>query len=67
MATGRMPFDGQSMPELLGRMLAGAPTDPRLFVPDLPESFAAAVLRALRPAPADRFASARAMQRALAG
>jgi serine/threonine protein kinase len=67
MATGRMPFDGQSMPELLGRMLAGAPTDPRLFVPDLPESFAAAVLRALRPAPADRFASARTMQRALSG
>lgn len=67
MATGRVPFDGRSMPELLGRMLAGAPADPRTIVAGLPEPFATAVLRALRPSPADRFASAREMQRALRG
>jgi serine/threonine-protein kinase len=65
MATGREPFDGRSMPELLGRMLAGAPVDPRTIVPDLPAAFAEGVLRALRPSPPDRFQSVRAMQRAL--
>ena len=59
MATGKVPFDGKSMHELLGKMLAGAPADPRTLAPDLPESVAAAILRALRPAPADRFATVR--------
>ena len=67
MSTGRVPFDGGSMPELLGRMLAGAAADPRTFVPDLPEPFAAAVLRALRPSPAERFATARSMAHGLHG
>ncbi|HEX5632713.1 MAG TPA: serine/threonine-protein kinase, partial [Gemmatimonadales bacterium] len=67
MATGRVPFDGRSMPERLGRMLAGAPADPRSLVADLPDPFALAVLRALRPSPSDRFATAREMQRALRG
>jgi eukaryotic-like serine/threonine-protein kinase len=57
MSTGVLPYDGRSMPELLGRMLAGAPADPRSLAPDLPEGVAAAILRALRPAPADRFAN----------
>ena len=59
MATGRTPFDGRSMPELLGRMLSGAVVDPRLAAPELPEAAAAAMLRALRPAPGDRFADVR--------
>jgi serine/threonine-protein kinase len=57
MATGQPPFDGASMPELLGRMLAGAAPEPRSLAPGLPESAAAAILRALRPVPADRFAT----------
>ena len=67
MATARVPFDGPSMPELLGRMLAGTPPDPRAVAPDLPEPFAAAVLRALRPSPSERFASVRSMQQAVHG
>jgi serine/threonine-protein kinase len=59
MATGSVPFDGRSMPELLGKMLAGAAADPRSIAPDLPEAAAAAILKALRPSPADRFASVR--------
>lgn len=59
MATGGAPFDGRSMPELLGRMLSGAVEDPRTQAPDLPKSVAAAILRALRPAPAERFANVR--------
>ncbi len=65
MATGRRPFDGGSMPELLGRMLSGAVADPRLAAPELPPEVAAAVVRALRPAPADRFADAKQFAAAL--
>jgi serine/threonine protein kinase len=64
MATGRLPYDGTSMPELLGRMLAGTPQDPRAVVADLPEAFSSALLRALAAAPAGRFASVKAFERA---
>ena len=57
MATGRPPYDGSSMQDLLGHMLAGTPADPRVSHPELPEQVSAAVLKALSPAPADRFAT----------
>ena len=56
MATGRPPFDGATMPELLGKMLTSTPADPRA-ASDLPDASAAAILRALRPVPAERFAT----------
>jgi serine/threonine-protein kinase len=59
MATGRLPFDGATLPELLGRMLSGSARHPRELKPDLPESAAEAVMLALRTAPEQRFASAR--------
>jgi serine/threonine protein kinase len=65
MATGAPPFDGRSMPELLGRMLAGAVPDPRTAAPELPEPAAAAILRALRPSPAERFADVRVFTEAI--
>ena len=65
MATGRPPFDGGSMPELLGRMLSGTVEDPRLTAPELPPDAAAAIVRALRPAPADRFADVKQFAGAL--
>ena len=65
MATARPPFDGKTMPELLGRMLAGSPADPRIVAPDVPERAAAAMLRALVPSPAQRFASVRELADAL--
>jgi serine/threonine-protein kinase len=65
MATGRLPYDGTSMPELLGRMLGGAVPDPRTLAPDLPEAFSLALLRSLGPTPAGRFESVRAFQRAI--
>jgi serine/threonine protein kinase len=58
MATGALPFDAPSMPALLGAMLAGRPADPRTLQPSLPEATIDALLRALRPVPEDRFASA---------
>jgi serine/threonine protein kinase len=65
MSTGTLPFDGGSMPELLGTMLRGAPADPRTLQPTLPEATAAAVLKALHPDPEERFQSARAFGDAL--
>ena len=58
MATATLPYDGASMPELLGNMLRGEPASPRTLQPTMPASASAAVLRALRPVPNDRFASA---------
>ncbi len=59
MATAMRPYEGTSMPTLLGSMLRGTPDDPRIAQPGLPDRAAAAILKALRPSPADRFASAR--------
>jgi serine/threonine protein kinase len=65
MATGTLPYDGASMPELLGSMLRGAVADPRQNQSDLPETAAAAILKGLRPQPEERFASAKEFARAL--
>jgi serine/threonine protein kinase len=58
MATATPPYDGGSMPELLGSMLRGAPRDPILAQPSLPPRSAEAILRALQPSAEARFASA---------
>ncbi len=65
MATATRPFDGKSMPELLGRMLSGEVADPRPLAPDLPEAAVAAIRRALRPVPEHRFAKVREFSAAL--
>lgn len=57
MATGALPYDGASMPALLGDMLRDRPADPRTRQPSLPDSAAEAILKALRAEPEDRFAS----------
>jgi serine/threonine protein kinase len=59
MATARLPYDGSSMPELLGNMLRGQPADPSAQQPTLPAAAAAAILQALQPSPDARFATAR--------
>jgi serine/threonine protein kinase len=59
MATATLPYDGPSMPALLGAMLRGRPADPRSRQPTLPERSASAILKALDPVPADRFTSVR--------
>jgi len=58
MATGTLPYDGASMPALLGDMLRDKPPDPRPLQPTLPEPAVNAILQALRPEPEDRFGSA---------
>jgi eukaryotic-like serine/threonine-protein kinase len=59
MATGALPFDGATLPELLGKMLTGTARDPRELQPALPAASGAAIIKALSTAPEKRFASAR--------
>jgi serine/threonine protein kinase len=54
MATATVPYDGASMPALLGAMLRGRPVNPRAAQPTLPEPALEAILKALAPAPEDR-------------
>ncbi|HXW05995.1 MAG TPA: serine/threonine-protein kinase [Vicinamibacterales bacterium] len=65
MATAALPYDGPSMPALLGAMLRGDVIDPRERQADVPDAAAAALLRALRPLPEERFDTAREFGRAL--
>jgi hypothetical protein len=67
MATGTLPYDAGSMQPLLGAMLKGTPVPPAETQPTLPAAAAAALLRALRPAPDARFASAKEFAAALFG
>jgi len=59
MATGVLPFDGATLPELLGKMLGGTAQDPRARQPSLPEPAARSIRTALDPVPERRFATAR--------
>jgi serine/threonine protein kinase len=67
MATATLPYDGASMPELLGNMLRGDPVDPRVRQPTLPAHAAEVLRQALRPSPDDRFGTAREFGDALLG
>jgi serine/threonine-protein kinase len=58
MATATLPYDGGSMPELLGSMLRGQPADPTERQPSLPTHAGAAILTALHPNAEERQASA---------
>ncbi|HEU4927565.1 MAG TPA: serine/threonine-protein kinase [Vicinamibacterales bacterium] len=67
MATGATPFDGATLPELLGKMLTGTARDPRELQPTLPERAAAAIQTALNTAPEKRHAGAREFAAAFGG
>ncbi len=67
LATASLPYDGGSMPELLGNMLRGQPPDPSPKQPTLPEGAARAILRALKPVSVDRYASVREFAKELLG
>jgi len=65
MATATLPFVGASMPALLGAMLRGRPADPRHAQPTLPDAAAGAILKALSPAPEDRYPTTKAFAAAV--
>jgi hypothetical protein len=66
MATGVLPFDGATLPELLGKMLGGVVQPPRELQPSLPEAAAAAIMTALSTTPEKRFGTAREFATAFA-
>jgi tRNA A-37 threonylcarbamoyl transferase component Bud32 len=67
MLTGELPFHHQNPGAMLIAHMTQPPPDPRDWVPDLPETAASAVLRALHKDPSRRFASAGAFVQALSG
>jgi len=58
MACERLPFRARSLPELIGQMLQRRPDPPASINPDVPQRASDALLRALSPDPAARFADA---------
>ncbi len=63
--TDRLPFDGASLPELMGQLLAPAPTPPRQLAPDVPPELEAVVLSALSASAAARPRSGEAVAQVL--
>jgi serine/threonine-protein kinase len=55
LATGRLPFVGPSVPQLLIAQLRDHPTAPRSLDPDLPQAMEDLILRALAKRPEDRY------------
>lgn len=64
-ACGKLPFEVRDIASLLYAIHNTAPVAPRRLAPELSPGFEAVVLRALAPAPEDRFASAAEMAAAL--
>jgi serine/threonine-protein kinase len=62
---GVPPFDGGTVGELVAKHQREAPPKPRSLRPELPEEIELAILRALKKAPSDRFASGRELHEAL--
>lgn len=65
--TGKHPYPGDNAGQIVMNHLQGAIPDARILAPELPESAALALKRAMAKNPADRFATAGDFARALAG
>jgi serine/threonine protein kinase len=65
LATGRQPFVGETLFDLMRAHLEQPPQPPRLLRPELPIAFEQVILTALAKRPDDRFPSAAAMAHAL--
>ncbi|HEY4029880.1 MAG TPA: serine/threonine-protein kinase [Caulobacteraceae bacterium] len=63
--TGRTPYDGAPLHEVMARLVSPDPPKLAPAGPLMPEPLRAVVARAMAKAPADRFASAAAMAQAL--
>jgi hypothetical protein len=59
--TGRPPFEGKTIPEMVIKVLQTQPTRPREFQLSLPPAFENLVLKLLAKKPQDRYASASAV------
>ena len=64
-ATGHLPYDGATVPALLGTIAVGGARPPSSHRPSLPPAFDALVAKAMALVPEERFASIRALGNAL--
>jgi serine/threonine-protein kinase len=64
-ATGRRPFEAESLFDLLRKHVDVPPPPPRSVRPDMPPTYEHVILRALEKNPDARFASANALSQAL--
>jgi eukaryotic-like serine/threonine-protein kinase len=65
MLTGRIPFEGDNPVAIAIKHIEEAPPVPRRFNPSIPSALEAIVMRAMSKNPAQRYASAAAMKKAL--
>ncbi len=65
MATGRLPFEGETSVAVALKQIQEDPVPPRRLNPRIPESLQTIILRAMAKEPAQRFASAAEMARTL--
>ncbi|HYC81156.1 MAG TPA: protein kinase [Solirubrobacterales bacterium] len=63
--TGRLPYEGSSLAELAVRQQNEKPLPPSTYNDEVPDTFGAAVLRALEGDPSRRYASAEELSRGL--
>jgi serine/threonine-protein kinase len=65
MTTGMLPFDGESMGEVLVKQISQLPPAPRGINPNIPPSVEQIILRCLAKAPDSRFATMNTLREAL--
>ncbi|MEX2179231.1 MAG: serine/threonine-protein kinase [Gemmatimonadaceae bacterium] len=65
MATGRLPFEGSALREVLVQHATRAPIPPTQIIPSLPLDLVTVITRALAKEPAERWPNAGAMREAL--
>ena len=66
MLTGHLPFDGRTFQELAAQHVTKEPLPPSMWVPMVPDSVAAIVLRCLAKDPSGRWPNAKSLSVALA-
>lgn len=64
--TGRLPFVGETLPDIVNQIFANAPPPPRRQRPEIPEGLERVVVRCLAKDPKKRFQSAEDLVSALA-
>lgn len=64
-ATGHLPYDGATVPALLGSIAVGGARPPSVHRPSLPPAFDALIARTMALVPDERFTSIRALGNAL--
>src|SRR6266705_1771069 len=64
--TGKLPFEGESASDIMEHLISSLPPAPASINPNISQAAADVILRSLAKDPAERFASASAMMRALA-